>query len=110
MRIRIVLSGIAAGIISLVALWFPFYAVEPAKFISDWTYAKFAATLPDWFTLAVVAFCGLVIFVFGWIAARWNWSENWRASLISGGGAGLLAGCLIYDFIGTICKFKRTFF
>ena len=43
-------------------------------------------------------FTGLVIFLAGWIAARWDWSTTWRESLLAGAGAGLLAGCLLYDF------------
>lgn len=47
-----------------------------------------------------IIFCGVTIFAFGWVAARWNWSLTWRSSLLAGCGAGLLAGCLIFDFIG----------
>lgn len=49
---------------------------------------------------AVFAFCALTLFAFGWVAARWNWASNWHSSVSAGGSAGLIAGCLIYDFIG----------
>jgi len=100
MRFRIALSGIAAGAICVAALWFPCYMIGPAAIVSDWPYAGEAALFPAWSFTAVIVFCGLVLFTFGWVAARWNWSATWRSSLLAGAGAGLIAGCLIFDFIG----------
>ena len=100
MRIRVVSSGIVSGVFCLIALWFPWYMVEPAGIVPDWAYQKEAVSFPDWLPTAVYAFCGLTIFAFGWVAARWNWSKTWRSSLLAGAGSGLIAGCIIYDFIG----------
>lgn len=100
MRIRVVSSGIVSGVFCLIALWFPWYMVEPAGIVPDWAYQNEAASFPDWLPTAVYAFCGLTIFAFGWVAARWNWSKTWRSSLLAGAGSGLIAGCIIYDFIG----------
>lgn len=100
MRVRIVLAGILAGIICLVFLWFQYYLVEPNKIISDWPNAVELALFPDWTSKVILILCALTLFACGWVAARWNWAENWLTSLLSGGGMGLVAGCLIYDFIG----------
>lgn len=100
MRIRVVSSGIISGVFCLIALWFPWYMVEPAGILPDWTYLKEAASFPGWLPTAVYTFCALTIFAFGWVAARWNWSKTWRSSLLAGAGSGLIAGCIIYDFIG----------
>lgn len=100
MRIRVVGSGIVAGVFCLIALWFPWYMMEPGGIVQDWTYQKEAASFPGWLPTAAYIFCALTIFAFGWVAARWNWSKTWRSSLLAGAGAGLIAGCIIYDFIG----------
>lgn len=100
MRIRTVLSGVFSGAICLVALWYPWFAMEPASLAPDWPYQNRSILLPDWVPTAMLAFCGLTIFIFGWVSARWNWARTWRASLLAGAGTGLIAGCLIYDFIG----------
>ena len=100
MRIRVVGSGIVAGVFCLIALWFPWYMIEPAGIVPDWAYQNEAASFPDWLPTAVYVFCALTIFAFGWVAARWNWSKTWRSSLLAGAGSGLIAGCIIYDFIG----------
>lgn len=100
MRIRVVGSGIVAGVFCLIALWFPWYMIEPAGIVPDWAYQNEAASFPDWLPTAVYVFCALTIFAFGWVAARWNWSKTWRSSLLAGAGSGLIAGCIVYDFIG----------
>lgn len=100
MRIRVVISGIVSGLFCLTALWFPWYVVEPAGIVSDWKFQSQAGIFPPWFQAAVYAFCALTIFSFGWVASRWNWSKTWRSSLLAGAGSGLIAGCIIYDFIG----------
>lgn len=100
MRIRVVSSGIVSGIFCLIALWFPWYMVEPAGFVQDWAYQNEAVSFPEWLPMAVYGFCALTIFSFGWVAARWNWAKTWRSSLLAGAGSGLIAGCIIYDFIG----------
>jgi len=97
MRIRTVIAGILGAAICFPFLWLQYYRVAPAKFVLGWAYVP---PLPDWTTTAVFIFCGITIFAFGWVAARWNWDKNWKASLLSGAGAGSLAGCLIFDFIG----------
>lgn len=99
MRIRIVLPGIAAGVISLIALWLPWYVVYPATFIPEWS-AKQLKMMPDWLSFAMLGFSAITIFAFGWVAARWSWAKTWRESLLAGAGVGLIAGCLIYDFLG----------
>jgi len=48
----------------------------------------------------VLSFCVLILLASGWICARWNWAETWQASIAAGASAGLLAGCLIYNFFG----------
>lgn len=101
MRIRVVLSGIVSAAICVIALWFPWYMMEPANIAPDWAYVDEAAILPAWLSTGMLVFCGLTLFAFGWVSARWNWAGNWRDSLLAGAGAGLIAGCLIYDFIGT---------
>jgi len=100
MRVRTVLAGILAGWICLMALWFQYFRIEPYTFVPDWPFAALAASLPGWTSTAILIFCGLTLFTFGWVAARWNWANNWRRSLQSGAGMGLLAGCLIFDFVG----------
>lgn len=100
MRIRVVISGIVSGLFCLTALWFPWYMVEPAGFVPDWIFQSQAGLIPPWFQTAVYVFCALTIFSLGWVAARWNWSKTWRSSLLAGAGSGLIAGCIIYDFIG----------
>lgn len=100
MRIRVVLSGIFSGAICLAALWYPWFAMEPAGLAPDWPYQNRSILLPYWVPTAMLVFCGLTIFIFGWVSARWNWAGTWRASLLAGAGAGSIAGCLIYDFIG----------
>lgn len=100
MRIRVVGSGIVAGVFCLIALWFPWYMIEPAGIVPDWAYQNEAASFPDWLPTAIYVFCALTIFAFGWVAARWNWSKTWRSSLLAGAGSGLIAGCIVYDFIG----------
>ncbi|MBL8063080.1 MAG: hypothetical protein JNK32_08690 [Anaerolineales bacterium] len=100
MRIRVLLSGVFSGVICLIALWYPWYVMDPARVAPDWPYQNRSIALPDWIPTAMLAFCGLTVFVFGWVSARWNWSKTWRQSLLSGLGAGLIAGCFIYDFIG----------
>jgi len=100
MRIRVVFSGVAAAAICVTALWFPWFMMIPAELATDWPYLEEAAMLPDWMPIGVFALCGLTLFVFGWVSARWNWAKDWKESLLAGAGMGLLAGCLIYDFIG----------
>lgn len=100
MRIRIVGSGIVSGIFCLIALWFPWYMVEPAGIVPGWGFQEEAVSFPSWLPTAVYIFCALTVFSFGWVAARWNWSKTWRSSLLAGAGSGLIAGCVIYDFIG----------
>ncbi len=100
MRIRVVSSGIVSGVFCLIALWFPWYMIEPAGFVQDWSYQNEAASFPEWLAMAVYGFCALTIFSFGWVAARCNWAKTWRSSLLAGAGSGLIAGCIIYDFIG----------
>jgi len=100
MRVRTVISGVLAGVICYLILWIQYFRIEPAKFIVGWTYANGFPSLPEWASTAVFAFCGMTIFAFGWVAARWNWSMTWQGNLLAGAGVGVLAGCLIYDFIG----------
>ena len=100
MRIRVVISGVISGAFCLAALWFPWYMAHPSTITADWAYREQAAALPDWLPTAITVFCGLTIFAFGWVAARWNWSKTRRDSLLAGAGAGLIAGCIIYDLLG----------
>jgi hypothetical protein len=100
MRIRVVLSGVSAAVICIFVLRFPWYVQYPASLDADWLYADAAANLPPWVETGALFFCAFTIFTFGWVAARWNWENNWRGSLLAGAGAGFLAGCLVYDFIG----------
>lgn len=100
MRIRVVASGVVAAAICIFALWFPWYVVYPASVAPDWPYLEQADIFPAWFETGVMIFCGVTLFAFGWVSARWSWAGNWRDSLLAGAGAGLIAGCLIYDFIG----------
>ena len=100
MRVRTVIAGVAAGWLCLVALQFRYLRIEPSKFVPEWTFASQAAQLPGWISTVILVFCGLTVFAAGWVAARWNWANTWRRSLQAGAGAGLLAGCLIFDFVG----------
>lgn len=100
MRIRVVGSGIIAGLFCLAALWFPWYMIEPAGLARGWMYEREAANFPAWLSTGVAVFCALTVFAFGWVAARWNWAKTWRSSLLDGAGAGLIAGCVVFDFIG----------
>jgi hypothetical protein len=100
MRVRTVIAGISAGLICLAALTFQYHRIEPQKFVPDWPFAAGAASLPGWVSVAILSFCGITLFTFGWIAARWNWADSRGKSLQVGASAGLLAGCLIFDFIG----------
>lgn len=100
MRIRIVGSGLVSGLFCLTALWFPWYMAEPAGIAQDWTFQQSAANFPGWMSTAVTVFCALTVFAFGWVAARWNWAKTRRSSLLDGAGSGLIAGCVIYDFVG----------
>lgn len=100
MRVRIVISGILAGLICLVPLYIQFYTLETAAIVPGWSRFFRPLALPDWFTAAVFIVCGLTLFAFGWVAARWNWAEDWKDSVFSGLGMGVIAGCLIFDFIG----------
>lgn len=100
MRIRVVGSGMIAGLFCVAALWFPWYMVEPAGIVRDWTYQYEAANFPLWISTAIFVFCGLTVFAFGWVAARWNWATTWRSSLLDGAGSGLIAGCIVYNLIG----------
>src|SRR5512138_3275369 len=100
MRVRTVITGIFAGILCLVVLRFQFYSIELPRLVPGWQVAPQTAYLSDWITQAILVFCVITLFSFGWVAARWNWGENWQASLQSGAGVGLLAGCIIFDFVG----------
>ncbi len=100
MRIRVVTSGIVSGVFCLIALWFPWYVVEPASIVPEWEYQTEATLFPTWLPAGVYAFCALTVFSFGWVAARWNWSKTWRSSLLAGAGSGLIAACIIYNIIG----------
>jgi hypothetical protein len=100
MRIRVVGSGIIAGLFCLTALWFPWYMAEPAGIVRDWTFQYEAANFPPWTSTAIIVFCALTVFAFGWVAARWNWASTWRSSLLDGAGSGLIAGCVAYNLIG----------
>jgi hypothetical protein len=100
MRMRITIAGIVAGVLCFLPLRFIYYNLEPAQYVQFWPDAAQAAQYPTWMETAILIFCGVILFVFGWIAARWNWAGNWRSSLLSGAGSGLLAGCLLFDFIG----------
>lgn len=100
MRVRTVISGIFAGILCLVVLRFQFYSIELPRVVPGWPVAPQTANLPAWIATAIQVFCGITLFSFGWVAARWNWGENWQASLQSGAGVGLLAGSIIFDFVG----------
>jgi hypothetical protein len=94
------MSGIFAAAVCISALWLPWYMVYPSEFTADWRYFDVVQSFPPWLETAVMVFCGVTLFAFGWTAARWNWEKNWRDSLLAGGAMGLIAGCLIYDFIG----------
>lgn len=100
MRIRVVISGIAASVICLIPLNLLYYKIEPSRFVQGWPAVEQATTFRNWLPTVVIAFCFVTIFASGWIAARWNWAATWRANLLAGAGTGLLTGCLIYDFIG----------
>lgn len=100
MRVRVVITGVAAGMICLLFLGFQYYSLGPISIIPDWPNVAQADIFPGWIANAILIFCVLTIFSFGWIAARWNWATNWRASLFDGCSTGIIAGSLIYDFIG----------
>jgi hypothetical protein len=100
MRVRTVITGLAAAAICLAALWVQYYNFQPSQIVPGWLDSNRAAQIPNWISTAVLLFCGVVLFLFGWVAARWNWADRWQRSLQFGAGMGLLAGCLIFDFIG----------
>lgn len=100
MRIRTVITGISAAVLCIIVLRFQYYRIGLSKYVPGWANEDFAATLPGWVYVAVLIFCCIIIFASGWIAARWSWANNRWRSLKIGAQMGLLAGCLIYDFIG----------
>ena len=100
MRIRVVISGIIAGAISQFILKFMIFNIRLGEIVPGWLTVKPAVELPAWLGLALIGMACFVIFIFGWIAARWNWSRTWNASFLSGAGSGLIAGALAFCFIG----------
>lgn len=100
MRVRIVITGCVAGAICYFALYSFYYKIETAKIVPGWPNLIQALVLPPWAPTVVFVFCGLILLASGWVAARWSWANTWHTSAAYGTSTGLLAGCLIYDFIG----------
>lgn len=92
MRIRVVISGIVGGmVVSLVSILFSSILENLDRGI------RTGPTIesPSWINLI-----GVLVFVCGWVAARWNWSRTWNAAFLSGAGSGLIAGALYFYFSG----------
>ncbi|MEW5938328.1 MAG: hypothetical protein AB1750_01590 [Chloroflexota bacterium] len=100
MRIRVVVSGIVAGIVCQAALAFVFINLRFGRIVPGWFDVGYVSPYPNWVEPASVWFAFFVVFVFGWIAARWNWSQSWNSSFLSGAGSGLIAGTLAYSLVG----------
>lgn len=100
MRIRTVLASLAAAAVCLIVLNFQYYIIGPARFVPGWSDGSLFANVPAWTSPIALIFCAITLFAFGWAAARWNWTDTWQSAMQSGAGMGVLAGCLIYDFIG----------
>jgi len=100
MRIRTVIAGVSAAAVCLVVLYFQYYIIGPARFVPGWSDGSPFAAFPAWTPAIALVFCVITLFAFGWVAARWNWTDTWQSAMQSGAGMGVLAGCLIYDFIG----------
>ncbi len=99
MSLRLLIPGIIAGIICRYVQILPGWDGLLAKVDPAWPqpfWSKYEQTA----YLLFIAFCALVIFIAGWIAARWNWAKSWQQNLLDGASAGLVAGCILYDFIG----------
>ncbi len=101
MRVRTVTVGVLGGWVCVLALRFQYLKIEIHRFVPGWPVADLAAGVPPWSSTVILLLCGFILFAGGWIAARWNWAENWRRSLQAGAGMGFLAGCLVFDFVGS---------
>ena len=97
MRIRVVISGIVGGmVVSLVSILFSSILENLDRGIRTVPTSE----SPSWINLFGVGVPYLLVFVCGWIAARWNWSRTWNAAFLSGAGSGLIAGALYFYFSG----------
>lgn len=96
MSSRIVLSGLAAGLVSalLARMWIVLQ-------IADWNVPalRTAVSLPaagrPWLGTGIWIAVGLVVFTAGWSAARWAWAGSKTASFAAGALTGLLAGAVL---------------
>jgi hypothetical protein len=100
MRIRIVISGTVAGVIGQFILKYLLFTIRLGRDIPGWPDNGSSMVLPEWVDPALIGLALFVVFVSGWIAARWNWSRSWNSSFLSGAGSGLIAGALAYCMVG----------
>ena len=100
MRIRTVISSLVGAAVCLIVLYFQYYIIGPARLVPGWSDGSPFANVPAWTSPIALIICALTLFAFGWVAARWNWTDTWQSATQSGAGMGVLAGCLIFDFIG----------
>lgn len=97
MRIRIVSSGIIGGVvIFLVSI---LLSTLLNKSIDRISANPTDQTIVQLNLLAKIIPC-LLVFIVGWVAARWNWSRSWKTGFLSGAGSGLTAGA-VYFWFGT---------
>ena len=119
MRIRVVITGIIAGIVlGLVLLLSSFVfrnlnGLKGGPTVTTQTPIPMPSIGPDgevnvdpvgtpskWPRYILISIICLMLFISGWVAARWNWSRTWNTSFLSGAGSGLIAGALAFCFSG----------
>jgi len=100
MRIRVVISGIVAGVVCQFILRSMVFSVRLGKILPGWAVSDSSINVPEWLDAALIGLAVFTVFVFGWVAARWNWSRTWNASFLSGAGSGLIAAALAYCLVG----------
>ncbi len=100
MRIRVVISGIVAGVVCQFILKSMVFSVRFGRILPGWIVSDSPISIPNWLEAALIGLAVFTVFVFGWVAARWNWSRTWNASFLSGAGSGLIAAALAYCLVG----------
>jgi len=100
MRIRTTITGASAAALCVLALWFQFYKTGLNNYVPGWAPGIPRQSGVSQASLVTLAFCILILFVAGWVSARWNWANTWQSSIAAGASSGLLAGFLIYDIFG----------
>lgn len=99
MRLRIVIPGLLAGALGGLAIEQSAYRWFSTELMVSWPLPTWAASeYAEILQMALYMLVCLMLFIAGWSAARWDWAENWRESLLAGAGAGLIAGCIIYNY------------